>query len=114
MPLVREFARDAQRISCVVTLTNSASNRIDLILTEWRRLTMCQYLLGGHANELEDACVAALEAFVGHGSSAACEKVFEAAGVVIKRMQGMTVLPSIPREKRIAVSYRLEALAQDG
>src|SRR5437016_637267 len=86
------------------------------MLTKWRVLTMCQYLLGGHVGELEEACVAALEAFAAQGPSTACDKAFETAGIVIKRVERVTetVLPSIPKEKRIAVSRHLDSLGQDG
>lgn len=87
-----------------------------LMLTKWRVLSMCQYLLGGPEQELEDACRAALEVFVAHGPGAACDKGLETAGAVIKRVEGTaeSVLPSISKEKRAAVSGHLDTLAAGG
>ncbi|MCZ7617124.1 MAG: hypothetical protein M5U32_02010 [Myxococcota bacterium] len=97
-------------------LSKAPSATDHLMLTKWRVLSMCQYLLGGPERELEDACRTALEAFVVHGPGAACDKALEAAGAVIKRVEGTaeSVLPSISKEKRAAVSGHLDTLAAGG
>ena len=102
------------RVAEQLSKTPSATDH--LMLTKWRVLSMCQYLLGGPEQELEDACRAALEAFVAHGPGAACDKALETAGAVIKRVEGTaeTVLPSISKEKRAAVSGHLDTLAAGG
>jgi hypothetical protein len=64
-------------------LSKTPSTTDHLMLTKWRVLSMCQYLLGGPEQELEDACRAALDVFVAHGPGAACDKALEAAGAVI-------------------------------
>jgi hypothetical protein len=99
------------RVAEQLSKTPSATDH--LMLTKWRVLSMCQYLLGGPERELEDACRAALEVFVAHGPGAACDKTLETAGAVIKRVEGTagTVLPSISKEKRAAVSRHLDTLA---
>ncbi len=97
-------------------LSTTPSNTDHLMLTKWRVLTMCQYLLGGHAGELEETCAAGLEAFVAHGPGAACDKALELAGAAIKRVERATgtVLPSISQGKRTAVSRHLDVLAHRG
>lgn len=102
------------RVADQLSKTPSATDH--LMLTKWRVLTMCQYLLGGPERELEDACRAALEAFVAHGPGVASDKALEAAGAVIKRVEGAaeTVLPSFSKEKRAAVSRHLDTLAMGG
>ncbi len=102
--------RVAEQLSKIPSATDH------LMLTKWRVLSICQYLLGGPQRELEEACRAALEAFVAHGPGAACDKALETAGAVIKRVEGTaeTVLPSISKEKRAAVSGYLDTLAAGG
>lgn len=102
------------RVAEQLSTTPSATDH--LMLTKWRVLSVCQYLLGGPERELEDACQAALEVFVAHGPGAACDKALERAGTVIKRVEGTTesVLPSISKEKRAAVSEHLDSLAAGG
>ncbi len=102
------------RVAEQLSKTPSATDH--LMLTKWRVLSMCQYLLGGPERELEDACRAALESFVAHGPGAGCDKALETAGAVIKRVEGTaeTVLPSISKEKRTAVSGHLDTLAAGG
>lgn len=102
------------RVAEQLSKTPSATDH--LMLTKWRVLSMCQYLLGGPEQELEDACRAALEVFVAHGPGAACDKALETAGAVIKRVEGTaeSVLPSISKEKRAAVSGHLDTLAAGG
>lgn len=102
------------RVAEQLSKTPSATDH--LMLTKWRVLSMCQYLLGGPERDLEDACRTALEAFVAHGSGAAFDKALEAAGAVIKRIDGTveSVLPSISKKKRAAVSGRLDTLAAGG
>jgi hypothetical protein len=97
-------------------LSKIPSTTDHLMLTKWRVLSMCQYLLGRPERELEDACPAALQAFVAHGPGTACDKALEAAGGIIKRVAGTTgtVLPSISKEKRLAVSRHLNLLAEGG
>lgn len=97
-------------------LSKTPSVTDHLMLTSWRVLSMCQYLLGDPERELEDACRAALEAFAAHGPGAACDKALEMAGAVVKRVEGTaeTVLPSISRQKRAAVSGHLDTLASSG
>jgi len=97
-------------------LAKTASATDHLMLTKWRVLSTCQYLLGGPEQDLEDACRAALEAFAAHGPGAASDMALETAGAVIKRVQGRaeTVLPSISKEKRAAVSGHLDSLAAGG
>lgn len=102
------------RVAEQLSKTPSATDH--LMLTKWRVLSMCQYLLGGPERELEDACRTALEAFVAHGPGVACDKALEAAGAIIKRVEGTaeSVLPSISKEKRAAVSGHLDTLAAGG
>lgn len=102
------------RVAEQLSKTPSATDH--LMLTKWRVLSMCQYLLGGPEQELEDAGRAALEVFVAHGPGAACDKALETAGAVIKRVEGTaeSVLPSISKEKRAAVSGHLDTLAAGG
>jgi len=102
------------RVAEQLSKTPSATDH--LMLTKWRVLSMCQYLLGGPEQELEDACRAALEVFVAHGPGAACDKALETAGAVIKQVEGTaeSVLPSISKEKRAAVSGHLDTLAAGG
>lgn len=97
-------------------LSKTPSTTDHLMLTKWRVLSMCQYLLGGPERELEDSCRAALDTFVAHGPGAACDKALETAGAVVKRVEGTaeTVLPSISKEKRAAVSRHLDTLAAGG
>ncbi len=97
-------------------LSKTPSTTDHLMLTKWRVMSMCQYLLGGPERGLEEACRTALEAFVGHGPGAACDKALEMAGAIVKRVEGAieTVLPSISKDKRAAVSGRLDALAAGG
>lgn len=97
-------------------LSKTPSVTDHLMLTKWRVLSMCQYLLGGPKRQLEEACRAALETFAAHGPGAACDKALEMAGAVIKRVEGTaeTVLPSISKEKRAAVSGYLDTLAVGG
>lgn len=109
-----EIAHQGLLVRVAEQLSKAPSTTDHLMLTKWRVLTMCQYLLGGHAGELEDACVAALEAFVAHGPGAAYDKGLEAAAAAVKRVDGAseTVLPSISKEKRVAVSRHLDTLAK--
>jgi uncharacterized membrane protein YkvA (DUF1232 family) len=102
------------RVAEQLSKTPSATDH--LMLTKWRVLSMCQYLLGGPGQELEDACWAGLEAFVTHAPGAVCDKALEATGAVIKRVEGTagTVLPSISKDKRVAVSGHLDKLAEGG
>lgn len=97
-------------------LAKTPSTTDHLMLTKWRVLSTCQYLLGDPGGELEEACRTALEAFAAHGPGAACDKALEMASAVIKRVEGPaeTVLPSISRQKRTAVSGQLDALASGG
>lgn len=97
-------------------LSQTSSTTDHMMLTKWRVLSMCQYLLGTPERELEDTCRAALETFVAHGIGAVCDKALETAGAVIKRVEGTadTVLPSISRDKRAAVSAHLDALELGG
>lgn len=103
-----------KRVAEQLSKTPSATDH--LMLTKWRVLSMCQYLLGGPEPDLEDACRVALEAFVAHGPGAATDKALEMAGAIIKQVEGMaeTVLPSISKEKRAAVSRHLDALVEAG
>jgi len=66
-------------------LSKTASATDHLMLTKWRVLSMCQHLLGGPKQDLENACRAALEAFVSHGPGTECDKALETAGGVIRR-----------------------------
>lgn len=97
-------------------LSRTSASTDHLMLTKWRMLSMCQYLVGAPAAEVETACCAALEAFIAHGTGSACDKALEAASVAVKRFAPATesILPSISNGKRIAVSQRLDALAHDG
>lgn len=97
-------------------LYQTPSNTDHLMLIKWRVLTMCQYVLGGNAKELEDACVTALEVFAANGPGASCDDALVVAGAVIKRMDGLseTILPSISRQKHIAVSQCLDTFAKGG
>jgi uncharacterized membrane protein YkvA (DUF1232 family) len=97
-------------------LSKTQSTTDHLMLTKWRVLSMCQYLLGSPAQELEQACRAGLETFVTHGAGALCDKALEAAGALIRRVEGdtSTVLPSISKEKRAAVSAHLDSLCVGG
>src|SRR5690606_6056720 len=101
--------RVAEQISKIPSTTDH------LMLTKWRVLSMCQYLLGGPDPELGQACRAALETFVTHGPGTACDRALVAAGALIKQVEGAveTVLPSISKEKREAVSAHLDSLAAD-
>jgi uncharacterized membrane protein YkvA (DUF1232 family) len=104
------FVRTAEQLSKVPSATDH------LMLTKWRALSICQYLLGKPTRRLDDACRAALETFATHGPGVACDKAFEMAGAEIKRVEGSTksVLPSISKEKRAVVSERLDALSALG
>lgn len=97
-------------------LAKTQSTTDHLMLTKWRVLSMCQYLLGCPTPELDGACRAALDAFVIHGPGPVCDKELEAAGAVIRRVDGAagTVLPSISKEKRSAVSAQLRSLSAGG
>jgi hypothetical protein len=97
-------------------LSNTPSATDHLMLTRWRVLSMCQYLLGGLSQELEQACSVALDIFAAHGVGAECDSALASAGAVIRRIEGAahTVLPSISNEKRNAVSAQLDALAAEG
>jgi uncharacterized membrane protein YkvA (DUF1232 family) len=97
-------------------LSRTPSSTDHLMLTKWRVLSMCQYLLGGSELELEEACCSALAAYVTLGPGAACDEVIEVARAVIKRVEGAagTVLPTISKEKRAAVSALLERLSTGG
>ena len=74
-------------------------------------LSISQYLLGGPAPEIEGACTAALDAFAVHGAGAAADKALQLAAAAIRRAEGgaPSVLPSVSKEKRIAVAKRLDA-----
>jgi len=86
-----------------------------LMLTKWRVLSLCQYLLGEPSVELEAACVAALQAFAAHGAGAASDKALDAAAAIVKKLEGaQSVLPSISSAKRLAVARHLDSLAADG
>ena len=102
--------RVAEQLSKIPSATDH------LMLTKWRVLSTCQYLLGGPGQKLEEACRHALEVFVEQGPGAACDRALEGARIAIKQTDGnaTTVLPSISREKRAAVSQQLEALAGGG
>lgn len=97
-------------------LSKTPSTTDHLMVTKWRVLSMCQYLLGGPEKELEEACRMALDAFVAHGPGAACDKALEVARAAVKRAEGTieTVLPSISIDKRAAVSGHLDTLAAGG
>lgn len=99
-----------------VRLSNTPSATDHLMLTRWRVLSMCQYLLGGLSQELEQACSIALDIFATHGVGAECDSALASAGAVIRRIEGAahTVLPSISGEKRNAVSEQLDTLAAEG
>jgi uncharacterized membrane protein YkvA (DUF1232 family) len=94
-------------------ISNTSSATDHLMVTKWRVLSICQYLLGDPDPELEKACCAALKAFVDRDAGISRDKALEAAGAVVKRIKGTadTVLPSISKEKRAAVSAYLDALA---
>ena len=96
-------------------LARTPSTTDHLMLTKLRVLSICQYLFGGPSPELEDACVAALQAFAAHGADAASDKALDSAAVVIKRVEGrsQSVLPSISKTKRLAVTQQLDLLAMD-
>lgn len=97
-------------------LSNTPSATDHLMLTRWRVLSMCQYLLGGLSQELEQACSGALEIFAVHGVGVECDSALASAGAVIRRIEGAahTVLPSISNGKRNAVSEQLDTLAAEG
>jgi len=85
-----------------------------LMLTRWRVLSICQYVMGASAKDVQDACAKALQSFVGHGPSVTTHKALAAAVVAIKELVGSdaaSVLPAISAEKRAAVDARLEELA---
>ena len=102
------------RVAAQLSNTRSATDH--LMLTKWRILSMCQYLLGGPSQELEAACSVALEVFAAHGAGAECDNALESAGAVIRHVEGAahTVLPSISSEKRDAVAGLLDTLAAEG
>lgn len=104
------LARAVERLS----RTPPATDR--LMLTKWRVLSACQYLLGGAERELESACRAALEAFVAHGPGTASDEALKLVGAAVKRGEGVTdgVLPPITKAKRDAVSAHLDTLAAAG
>jgi hypothetical protein len=97
-------------------LSNLPSITDYLMLTKWRVLSMCQHLLGTPEREIERACQAALQAFVAHGPGIASDGALKAAGGAIRRLEGLTetILPSISKEKRLAVSTQLGLLASGG
>jgi hypothetical protein len=100
------FTRVAEQLSRTPSTTDH------LMLTKWRVLSICQYLLGGQ-EEVGEACRAALEVFGAHGAGAVCDRGIKAANAVLKCGDGATatVLPSISNEKRAAVSAQLDRLA---
>lgn len=104
------LVRVAEQLSRIPSTTDH------LMLTKWRVLSICQYLLGGPERELEEGCRAALDAFVTHGLGVTCDKALALAGTIIKRVEGTTatVLPSISKEKRAAVSGCLDGLTAGG
>src|SRR5262249_39504416 len=73
----------------------------------------CQYLIGSPDKELSDACAGALRAFVEGGAAESTELALKVLGAAIKRAEGGArgVLPSITREKRVAVEAQLSLLA---
>ena len=89
-----------------------------LMLRKWRVFSLCQYLLGGSELELETACRSALEAFLSHVPGSECDKALEAASAVISHVEGSrdpreTVLPSLSKEKLVAVSMHLDSLMEE-
>ena len=94
--------------------TSSATDH--LMLTKWRVLSICQYMLGGPASEIEVVCGKALDCFATNGPGLATDKAIEGATEAIRDRDSGTqsILPTISKTKRIAVTNELDLLAAAG
>lgn len=102
------------RVAGRVMQTSSATDL--LMLTRWRVLAICQFLLGEPDESLADICRKALEAFANDGITSATEASLGAACVAMRSAIGNlpSVLPSISIEKRQAVSQHLKRIQAEG
>ena len=96
----------------------SMSTAIDhLLLTRWRVLGLCQFLVGGGRGEAVELSVSALDLFIREEPSRRTDAAFRQAGNAIARAGAAltgSVLPKITPEKQKEVRARLEAYEAQG
>ena len=98
------LARVAERL----VLSSTTSDH--LLLTRWRVLSLCQYLLGSPGDATERLTVEALNTFARDGTCPAADSALLCAAVAIARetaTAGGSVLPSIAPAKRDEVLAQL-------
>ena len=88
-----------------------------LLLTRWRVLGLCQFLVGGGRGEAVELSVSALDLFIREEPSRRTDAAFRQAGNAIARAGAVltgSVLPKITPEKQKEVRARLEAYEAQG
>ena len=93
-----------------IQLSNTKSTTDHLLLTRWRVLGLCQYLLGEPNGTAVNATIDALSIFSLAGAGEATDKALSLAGQEVLRetkSYGLSVLPSITPGKRGEVLVRL-------
>ena len=88
-----------------------------LLLTRWRVLGLCQFLIGGGREEVVELSVSAIDLFIREGPSRRTDAAFRQARNAIARSGAAltgSVLPTITPEKQKEVRARLEAYEAQG
>lgn len=98
-----------ERVGKKLAVTGTATDQ--LLLTRWRVLCLCQFLVGGGVGEAEKLSVEALEIFVNNGPGRSTDKALQRAGSVVAHALSMltgSILPQVTPTKQDEVKSRLE------
>lgn len=113
-PLTNELllAHVAERLGSTSTATDH------LLLTRWRVLGLCEYLLGSPDGEADHLSIEALKVFARDGAGPSTDQALFRAGVAVARAtapsMGSSVLPSIASAKRAEVLAQLREYERPG
>lgn len=114
MPLTHELLleRVAKRLGSISTTTDQ------LLLTSWRVVGLCEYLLGSPEGRAEQLSIEALNVFAQDGTGSSTAEALSRAGAAVARATATTgessVLPSIAPAKREVVLAQLREYERPG
>jgi uncharacterized membrane protein YkvA (DUF1232 family) len=98
-----------ERVSERLAATSTATDQ--LLLTRWRVLGLCQFLVGGGAGQAEDLTIRALDDFARKGAGGSTDASLKRAGSAVAQtvsLRADSVLPRITPDKQDEVRTQLE------